>query len=208
MPSKYKNYQEFENAKIKCKTCYIGKYYNKVVLSDGYKKDPIILIIGEAPGKTEVELETPFIGASGKLLRKTLNDFGFNKGNSLITNIIPCRPLDNKFPTDKDVVAKCMQLWLKEEIILTNPKCLLLVGAKPLSYILSFKTNNDRYIINNGEWFGLNVNGNKIKCLATYHPAFILRKGYDKNILESFRNHIKKVADVFIGKKEDKSCNK
>ena len=63
----YKNYLEFNNAKQKCRDCYVGKVYNCVVPSDGNKVNPKVLICGEAAGSNELEALKPFIGKAGQL---------------------------------------------------------------------------------------------------------------------------------------------
>ena len=115
---KYKSYKEFEDAKQKCRECMVGHIYNQVVLSDGNKTNTKILIIGEAPGADEIKEGKPFIGKAGKLLRSTLEKYGINESNSVITNTMPCRPLNNKFPKDKKLVYRCRNRWLKQEIAL------------------------------------------------------------------------------------------
>lgn len=187
------NYKDFEEAKIKCRDCEIGRVYNCVVPSDGNKADPIVLICGEAPGSDELVEGKPFIGKAGKLLRSTLNQFGYKKSNSLITNTIPCRPENNKFPSDSELVEDCVKKWLKEEIDLIKPKYILLIGATPLRYLLNMSGITKL----RGQWFDYDPMNKKIPCMPTYHPAFINRKIYmqdGKKILQDFKDDIKIVA--------------
>ena len=104
---KYNSYQEFNACKLKCRACPIGLVYDTVVPSDGNTSNPKVVIIGEAPGSDEITQGKPFIGKAGKLLRSTIEQFGFNNENCLITNTIPCRPQDNKFPSDNNLVKNC-----------------------------------------------------------------------------------------------------
>jgi DNA polymerase len=184
------NYQEFEEAKIKCTSCFIGKYYNVVVPSDGCKTNPIVLIVGEAPGISEVEFLKPFVGKSGKLLRATLNQFGYRKSNSLITNVLPCRPESNEFPKDNSLVMSCVHQWLLKEIEITKPKFMLLIGATPTRFLLLLTgITNLR-----GKW----VDYNGIPCMPTYHPSYVQRKEHmeeGKQIKEDFLSDIKMVAE-------------
>lgn len=186
---KYTSYSEFEDAKSKCSVCSVGKAYDCVVLSDGCKTNPKVLIIGEAPGSDEVDQGKPFVGKSGKLLRSTLNEFGFRKNNSLITNTIPCRPENNKFPSDSKIVDACVYDWLKEEIALTKPSCILLIGATPLKFLLSKQGITSL----RGNW----QDYRGIPCMPTYHPSYVLRKEYmeeGKKIKEDFISDIRTVA--------------
>jgi len=187
----YQNYEEFNVSKEKCRDCEIGRVYNRVVLSDGNTINPIVVVIGEAAGSSEVEIGKPFVGKAGKLLRATLNLFGYNKGNSLITNTIPCRPKDNVFPKDEELIIKCMDKWLFAEIDMLKPKYLLLIGATPTKYILDMSGITKI----RGQIFHYN----NIPSIPTYHPSFVLRKQYmaeGKDIKECFEKDIKMVATM------------
>jgi len=186
---KFTNYNDFNNAKSQCRGCEIGKCYNKVVLSDGNTTNPTVMVVGEAAGSSEVDIGKPFVGKAGKLLRATLNEFGFRKNNSIITNTIPCRPLDNKFPTDEQLVRSCCEKWLYTEIELLKPKYILLIGATPTKYLLNL-TGITKL---RGQWFKFNG----IDCMPTLHPSYVLRKEYmeeGKLIKQQFKDDIRAVA--------------
>lgn len=188
----YKNYEEFNACKAKCRDCSVGLVYDRVVLSDGCI-NPSVIVMGEAPGRDEVEQGKPFVGKAGKLLRATLSEFGFDlETNTLISNVMPCRPENNKFPTDRELVKNCYMKWLHEEIVLTDVKFLLLFGAQPLKYLLG-KTGITKL---RGMWYKLPSNEN-VKCLPTFHPSYVQRKEHmteGEQIKQSFRNDIEKMA--------------
>lgn len=188
LTKKYSTYKEFDEQKSQCKACSIGQVYNKVVCSDGCKNAKV-LIVGEAPGKDELDFGVPFVGKAGRLLRKVLNEFGYRKSNSLITNTIPCRPQDNKFPQDEGVVKACMNKWLLNEIEIVKPKYILLVGATSTKYLLSL-TGITKL---RGQWFHFDG----IDCMPSYHPSYVLRKEYmdeGKQIMADFRGDIETLA--------------
>lgn len=193
----YSSYREFEENKLKCHFCDVGKVYNRVVASEGNKINPIVIIIGEACGAEEIEQGKPFVGRSGRLLRDTLNKHGFRKSNALITNTIPCRPLDNKFPKDEKLVKKCVNKWLINEINLLNPKALLLVGSTPLKYVMQM----GEITKNRGEWLCPSIFTDKsIMVLATFHPSYVLRKAGDKNVMDCFSKDIQTVSYRFLNR--------
>lgn len=186
---KYSSYEEFEKQKILCRECLVGKTYNCVVCSDGCKKNPIVVVAGEAPGNDELISGSPFVGKAGKKLRATINQLGFNKENTLITNVMPCRPLDNKFPIDRDLVLNCARKWVFQELLLLKPKFLLLLGNQPLNYIAGQTGITSK----RGTWISIG----SFECMPTYHPSFVIRKMYmedGKEIEENFINDIKQVA--------------
>ena len=65
--------------------------------------DAKILWVGEAPGATENQLGRPFVGVSGKLLRRTMVENGFAEKDVFITNIVKFRPPENRDPTPEEI---------------------------------------------------------------------------------------------------------
>jgi DNA polymerase len=190
----YKNYEEFEACKIKCRDCEVGLVYDKVVTSDGCKLRPRVMVIGEACGAEEVIQKKPFVGKAGKLLRATLNDCGFRRSQTIISNVMPCRPENNKFPKDTQIVKDCFEKWLKEEILLLRPKYLLLLGAQPLKYVLGMQGITKL----RGKWYPLELQADHYcECMPTFHPSYVQRKEHMKEggqIKDSFFRDIKEVA--------------
>lgn len=187
--SKYNTYKEFESAKVLCRDCHIGNVYNCVVCSDGCKETPVVMVIGEAPGSDEVLQGKVFVGKAGKLLRSKLNKLGFRTYNTVITNVIPCRPLDNKFPTDSKMVNECFSKWLSVEIEILKPKFMILLGNQPLKFVIG-RTGITSW---RGEWY--NFRG--IKVMPTYHPSYVIRKSHmddGKDVESQFESDLLSVA--------------
>ena len=193
---KYDNYEEFEQAKIACRDCEIGLAYNRVVPSLGNKVDPTVIVIGECAGREEVEYGEPFIGKCGKLLRKHLNEYGFRRENTIITNTIPCRPLNNQFPTDTKLVSHCVDQWLAKEIEILRPRFILIVGGKALKNVMGI----DGITKNRGSWMTypkIWEPSLEIGVMATFHPSYVLRKEHmaeGPGVLESFKVDIATVS--------------
>jgi uracil-DNA glycosylase len=185
----FNSYKEFENAKVNCKKCHIGSIYNQVVPSEGNKTNPVVMVIGEAPGRDEIENKRPFVGKAGRRLRATLNKYGFRNSNTLISNVIPCRPENNKFPTDIELINSCMQKWLIEEIKLLNPDYLLLLGNQPLKYILGETGITKK----RGKWHYYHVNNKPINCMPTFHPSYVCRKEHMQDGIEIIKNFEKDI---------------
>ena len=166
--SSFLNYDDFDSAKRMCRECSVGSVYNCVVCSDGCKASPLVVISGEAPGREELEQGRPFVGKAGKLLRDSINNLGFRRSNTLITNVIPCRPLDNKFPTDVALVKSCVSKWLEQELALLQPKVMILLGNQPLRFIMGCTGITSL----RGTWLELGA----IRVMPTYHPSYVIRK--------------------------------
>jgi len=186
-----KAYKKLVNEKNSCESCKIFNDYKQVVQSEGNVQNPTFMIVAEAPGQEELKQKRPMIGPAGQELRKHLREFGFNKSNTILTNVIPCRPLNNKFPDDWNLVTKCAQRWLLKEIKLLNPKIIISCGAQALRAI----TGKKRVTSNRGRWhFEYKV---KTWIMPTWHPSYILRCKNDinrQNVSIEFKNDLQKVS--------------
>ena len=193
----YTSYTEFNEAKIKCRECMVGLIYNSVVASDGNTENPKIIVIGEAPGADEIKEGRPFVGKAGKLLRQELEKNGINGSNSLITNTMPCRPLNNKFPKDDKLVYRCRNRWLKHELNLLKPDVVLLIGSTPLKYCLGLKGITRK----RGTVYTMKLKetGHKTKIVPCLHPSYVLRKQYGadgETIVKQFESDIRLTAEI------------
>ena len=107
---------------------------NKIVVSRG---NPFakLMIVGEAPGAKEEELGEPFVGRSGKLLDKLLQNAGIDISLDVyFCNVVKCRPPKNRRPTKTEIQENLP--WLYQQIKLVNAEIILLVGATALQAIL------------------------------------------------------------------------
>ena len=93
-----------ELSKLKKKILKFNKNFPKknLVLADGNKNSQV-MIIGEAPGKTEDKLKKPFVGRAGKLLDELLNCIHLDRTKVYITNVVNYRPDKNRKPTPKEI---------------------------------------------------------------------------------------------------------
>lgn len=123
-----------------------------------------IMIVGEAPGFREDEVEKPFAGKSGKLLEQTLEAHGLSRSKCFLTNVNKCRPPENRTPNKTE--QKACRHYLDDEIAWVKPKFILLVGNTALSVIKKSGIMSKR-----GETFSLG----DAAVMATVHPAAVLR---------------------------------
>lgn len=89
-----------------------------------------ILIIGEGPGFNEDQQGLPFVGRSGKLLDELLAQVPLSRKDVFITNVVKCRPPDNRDPLP-DEVAACKP-YLQRQLDLINPKVIVTLGRHSL----------------------------------------------------------------------------
>lgn len=89
------------------------------------------MIVGEAPGRTEVERGEPFVGRSGGLLDIALRALGIDRSEVYVTNVVKELPLDSDDRIRKPYDAE-VQAWLpilEAEIQHTAPRCILALGT-------------------------------------------------------------------------------
>jgi uracil-DNA glycosylase family 4 len=144
-----------------CSLCRLHKTTDNVcILGDGPRTCDI-MIIGEAPGKSEEQQGLPFVGKSGKLLMDLLKKEGLRREDTYICNAVSCRPPDNRTPSKGEI--KACKKWLDYQIAMVRPKFVLLVGNVPLIAITGKPGIKARR--------GVPFEQDGIIFLPTYHPA-------------------------------------
>lgn len=148
-----------------------------------------ILLIGEAPGREEDMQGKPFIGKSGKLLDKILEVCGFNRSEHVfLSNIVRCRPPDNRIPTPQEA-ATCMP-WLVRQIEVINPTIMILLGAVALKYMAG---PDHRITRERGKWIYCH---NRL-TMPVYHPAALLRDpSLKRDTWEDFKKVVHKYREL------------
>ncbi len=155
-----------------------------------------IAIIGEAPGKDEIEQGKPFVGYSGRDLDRYLSRFGILREACFVGNICQHRPNKNQIASfDWDgpqIQSGLRQLASDLASLPKHPNLVLLLGGSALHafkaphIIPKRKKAKDgvRFIFPNsiGDWRGSFFVSHEssplpgVKCMATYHPAACLRE--------------------------------
>ncbi len=171
-----KNLEELKDAMQNFTGCALKETALNTVFSDGNPSSGVMLI-GEAPGADEDIQGLPFVGQSGQLLNKIFASVGLNRDKLYIANIVPWRPPGNRTPST-DEVAAC-QPFIERHIELVKPKILVLLGGVAAKTLLN---TNGGITSLRGKFINYTThNGNIIPCLATYHPAYLLRSPGQKS---------------------------
>lgn len=179
----FKGYSNKEKL-IDCKACSLrGECSHPVMPCAGRYN---IAILGEAPGQTEEQEGTPFIGKAGKLLFDTIRKHGAERHWFHVTNVCKCYPSKTKTPQREHINA--CSVWLKDELKSIQCSLILSLGATSL------------YALTGQEGGIMNMNGkleynNTTKCMVMYclHPAAVLR---DPNKSEMFNSAIKSFVNL------------
>jgi uracil-DNA glycosylase family 4 len=166
------DWDSLEHTVSTCVRCVLHQSRTQTVFGVGHARADW-LIIGEAPGADEDRLGEPFVGRAGQLLNEMLRAVGLARTDVYITNILKCRPPNNRNPKP-DEVASCSG-YLQRQIEIIQPQLILAVGAVAAQNLLGSDTpvGQLRGIVHRYGDAG-------IPLLVTYHPAYLLRSPAQK----------------------------
>jgi len=155
-----------------CEACELHKTRKQTVFGVGHHKADW-LIIGEAPGADEDRQGEPFVGPAGQLLTQMLRAIGLAREEVFITNILKCRPPNNRDPNPEEVNA--CKAYLGRQIELLEPKIILALGRIAAQSLLQTSTPIGKM---RGRLYHLEIYN--IPTVVTYHPAYLLRRPKEK----------------------------
>ncbi len=163
--------EEINREIASCVRCPLCQSRTRVVPGEG-PEDAMILLLGEAPGREEDETGRPFVGRSGRLLDECLAAAGIKRSDVFITNVVKCRPPDNRRPK-RGEMESC-RTYLRAQLELIDPRTVCLMGNVAARAVL------DREGINalRGQVF-------EGRFIVTFHPAAIVRNRNRKDDLIS-----------------------
>ena len=151
-----------------------------------------ILIIAEAPGKTEDEQNKQLIGDAGKLLRSRLEEKGFDLDRDFWkTNAVICRPPNNRKPKKKEL--KLCQNHYFDFIEEKKPKFIWLLGAAAIeSYYMTRFSDDDGTVLTPTRWRALCIPDaySKAWVIPLFHPSYALRNDRDELIQSQFNRDL------------------
>lgn len=157
----------------KCGACGLYKTCQSPKMKPWGNGKAGVLIVGEAPGKTEDEKGRPFVGSSGELLREMIAQTGWDFEDLRITNSIICRPPNNRMPKKGKEIE-----WCRPNLIRTidefKPRVIITLGRSALESVL--QPNHWKPALKELQrWTGHRIPLQKHWVCPTWHPSFILR---------------------------------
>ena len=175
-----------------CPLCKLSRSRKNAVPGEG-QLSAKIMFIGEAPGRSEDEKGRPFVGAAGRILDDLLEKAGIERSQVFITNIVKCRPPNNRVPKEDELTA--CRPYLDRQIALIKPKVICILGRTAYSSLLggsSITANRGKIVERAGQ-----------KYFLTFHPAAVI---YNKGLLSVLEADLKKLA-VEINKDEESEAS-
>jgi DNA polymerase len=149
--------------------CALKHTATRLVFADG-NPQARVMFVGEAPGRDEDIEGLPFVGRSGKLLDRMIAAIGLDRSKAYIANVIPWRPPGNRTPTPQETQI-CLP-FIQRQIELVNPDVLVTLGNPSTQTLLSTREGIMR---TRGKWLDYDTGTRKIRAIATFHPAYLLR---------------------------------
>lgn len=152
---------------------------------------PRVLVIGEAPGRTEDEEGHLFVGESGQVLRSALKESGFDLSEVGFTNVLGCRPPKNATPTSSQRKACKPRLKKALKDTASSVEMVILAGRIPLQTLLGRTKKISKY-------HGVPLDVEGVIYIPIYHPAYILRNA---SLTDEFLGDLDKAYSLLEGKK-------
>ncbi len=175
---------------IKCTKCDLCKTRINAVPGKGSFQSDVIFV-GEAPGKNEDQNGEPFIGVAGKKLSLALEEAGISRDDVYITNIVKCRPPNNRVPTTNE--RDTCKEYLKQEIAIIKPKLICILGNTAFNSILGGSEIT--------KFRGKVVRKDNLLYFLTIHPAATI---YNQKLIDVLKNDIVKLFDLIRDLKNNK----
>lgn len=170
----------------KCKKCRLWKERENPVPGEGNPEAKIFLA-GEAPGYHESIQGRPFVGAAGKLLDKLISSIGLKRKDVFISNVLHCRPPNNRGP-EKEEIEACRD-YLFRQIETIKPKIIVTLGR--FSMNLFIPDGKISQIHGQARWF--NLGKLRLVIIPMFHPAAALRSG---EVMEKTKEDFQKVFQI------------
>ena len=165
------HWKELEETCLACRNCSLCETRNHVVFGVGNPKAKV-MFVGEGPGENEDLQGEPFVGRGGQLLDKMLAAVDLDRHtNVYITNIVKCRPPQNRDPLPGEQDA-CIG-YLRNQFALLRPKILVCLGRIAGQKLIKpdLKITKEH---------GIFFEKGETLMMATLHPAALLRNPAQK----------------------------
>ena len=181
-----------------CTRCRLAEGRTKSVPGEG-SPDTEVVFVGEGPGQNEDRQGRPFVGAAGTLLQELLGMIGWAREDVFITNVVKCRPPNNRDP-EPDEMAAC-EPYLRRQLEVLDPALLVTLGRFSLQTFMP----GDRISRVHGTARPIDpsTGARAATGYALYHPAAALRQG---SLKETMQRDMAAVPEVLIRARADRAA--
>ncbi|MGA9521754.1 MAG: uracil-DNA glycosylase family protein [Myxococcaceae bacterium] len=166
-----------------CTRCGLCSDRRNLVFGVGNPRAQLVFI-GEAPGTEEDAQGVPFVGEAGQLLTKMIEAMGFTRDEVYLSNVVKCRPPDNRKPLPQEVHA--CDPFLRAQIAAIQPKVIVALGAFATQTLLRDESKISQIRGTWREYAG-------IPLMPTFHPTYLLKNPTQKKAAWSDLQQVMKV---------------
>lgn len=156
-----------------CKGCELYQHATQVVFGEG-PPDAKVVMVGEQPGDEEDRKGRPFVGPSGRLLSKAMEEAGLDREKVYVTNAVKHfkfleRGKRRIHAKPSGVEISACKPWLEAELDAIEPELIVCLGATAAQSLMgrAFRITAQRGTFFPHPWAK--------QIFATVHPSAILR---------------------------------
>ena len=186
-------FEELTERIQQCTDCPLSRTRTNAVPGDG-PSTADIMMIGEGPGFHEDRQGLPFVGPAGRFLNELITSSGLKREEVFITNVVKCRPPNNRDPMPGEIQA-CRN-HLDEQIEIINPKVIVTLGRFSMARFIPGQT------IGRVRAKARQVEGRTIYPM--YHPAAALHNGSLRSVIEDDFRAIPSLVEQALPPEEPK----
>ena len=175
---------------LHCQKCLLSQTRKNAVPGEG-NPETELMFVGEAPGRDEDIQGRPFVGKAGQLLTKIINAMDFQRDEAYITNVVKCRPPENRTP-HADEIQMC-QDYLLLQLEMIKPRVVVTLGKVATDFFVRSRLGMTALRGNFYEY-------DNIQVMPTFHPSYLIRNEGNKQLKRMVWEDMKKVM-AFLGRK-------
>jgi DNA polymerase len=182
--------EEIDDQVRVCRLCALHKFRTRAVPGEG-NRSAELMFIGEGPGRDEDAQGRPFVGRAGQLLRKIIAAMTFREDEVYITNMVKCRPPENRVPHHEEI--ETCSPYLVRQIELIRPRVIVTLGKTPTDYFAPGREGMTARRGRFGDYRGIPV-------MPTFHPSYLVRNEGNRELKRMVWEDMQKVM-VLLGRK-------
>jgi len=177
------SFSSLEQRILHCQLCPLSRTRTIAVPGEG-NREAELMFVGEGPGYEEDIQGRPFVGRAGQLLTKIIQAMKFSREEVYITNVVKCRPPNNRTP-QREEVETCKP-YLLEQIKRIQPKVIVALGKVATDF---FVPTGLAMTDLRGNFYQFE----NILVMPTFHPSYLIRNEGNKEIRKMVWEDMQKV---------------
>jgi uracil-DNA glycosylase family 4 len=185
-PSENEEFDSLERRILSCTLCPLHKGRTHAVPGEGDRAAEL-MFVGEGPGRDEDAQGRPFVGRAGQLLRRIIAAMKFEEAEVYITNVVKCRPPENRVP-HRDEIEICAPTYLLRQIELLKPKVIVALGRTPTDYFVPSRPGTGMSALR-----GRFADFRGIPVMPTFHPSYLVRNEGNRELRRMVWEDVQKV---------------